>query len=281
MSLIPYGAGELAPMLLQYGPTPAEVVMRAAGPVYRDTKWAAKKIARGLGKSWRARNRRTKKRRYDGTSKVGDPIGKHETNRALVKSTSVANRNTRTLYGGDLIDIVRATDHEIDERHRDIINLKGVKLCMEVKNNQNIPLYFNFAVIVPKYDQSLAVVPTNDFFRNNQNGRGTDFSTGLSSLEFHCLPINSDVWTILFHKRCLIGPDNGVTFNASGPPNYMIFSKWISVNRQIRFENNDPVNGRIQYCFWADVMEGAPLDPAITNAFTISEHHVAYYRNVV
>lgn len=281
MSLIPYAAGELGPMLMQYGPTPAEMAMQMAAPLYRDTKWAARRIARGLGKAYRAKKSRTKKRRVDGSTKVGDPIGKNEANRALVRSSSVANRNTRTLYSGDLIDIVRATDHEIDERHRDIINLKGVKICMEVKNNQNSPLYFNIAVVVPKYDQSLSIVPTNDFFRNNQNGRGTDFTTGLSSLEFHCLPINSDVYTILFHKRCLLGPDGGVTFNSSGPPNYMVLSKWIKVNRQIRFENNDPVNGRIQYVFWADVMEGAPLDPAVTNAFTISEHHVAYYRNVV
>lgn len=281
MSLVPYAAGELAPMLLQYGPTPAEMAMQMAGPLYRDTKWAGKKIARFAQKAYRRRTPAKKKRRVDGSNKVGDPMGKSEANRALVRTSSVAGRATRTLYSGDLIDINRATDHEIDERHRDIINLKGVKVCLEIKNNLDSPLYFNFAVVVPKYDQSQNFVPTNDFFRNNQNGRGTDFSTGLSSLEFHCLPINADIYTILYHKRCLLGPDGGATFNSAGPPNFMVLSKWIGVNRQIRFENNDPVNGRIQYVFWADSMEKAPADPSVINAFTISEHHVAYYRNVV
>lgn len=280
MSLVPYAAGELAPMLMQYGPTPAEMAMQMAGPLYKDTKWAARKIARFAQKSFRRRNPAKKKRRIDGATKVGDPIGRHETNRALTKSTSVAGRATRNLYSADLVDIVRATDHEIDERSRDIINLKGVKLCLELKNNLDKPLYFNFAVVVPKYDQSNNFVPTNDFFRNNQNGRGTDFNTGLSSLEFHCMPINADKYIILYHKRCLLGPDGGATFNSAGPPNFMVLSKWVKVNRQIRFEDNDPVNGRIQYCYWADNMEGAPADPSVVNAFTISEHFVAYYRNV-
>lgn len=282
MSLVPYGAGELAlgggaaPMLLTVAPYAAEL----AGQMYKDTKWAAKKIAKFGQKAYR-KKKYNKKRRIDGPEKVGDPIGKHETNRALVRTSSVVLRNTRTLYSGDLIDIVRATDHEIDERHRDIINLKGVKLCLEVKNTQDRPMYFNFAIVVPKYDQSLNIVPTNDFFRNNQNGRGTDFSTGLSSLEMHCLPINTDTYTILWHKRCMLGPDGGANFNSAGPPNYMILSKWISVNRQIRFEANNPVNGRIQYVFWGDLMESAPADPAVTNAISLSEHHVAYYRNVI
>lgn len=268
-ALIPYEAAEAMPMFTQMGPE-----------LYKDTKWAARKIGRGISKAWRKKRskRATKKRKTN----FGEAIGTSEHQRSLTVSAVNVPNSTRTLVSGDLVNIVRATNHEIDERHRDIINVKGIKLCFNILNLATKPLYFNVAVVVPKFSQAASTVSGGDFFRNNQDGRGTDFTNALQALEFHCLPINADKFHVLMHQRFLLGPSASSSGYSTGENlNYANISKWLPINRQIRYENNVPVNGRIQYVYWADLMDGAPSDLPVSLTYDVSQHHVVYYKSAI
>jgi len=269
-AVIPYTVEEAMPFLQRFDP---ELV--------QDARWAAKKIGRGLSKAWKAHKRsKSRKKRKTSNKTFGEPMGYGETQRAITRNASIVPYSTRTLNSYDLVDIDPMVNHEVNRRHRDIIDLKGIKLAMYMKNTISEPLYFNVAVVVPKFNQSSTTVANSDFFRASTDQRGTSFSTNLSPLEFHSLPINSDLFHILLHRRFIVGGDDTAAgFTDSTKPNYLSFTKYLTVNRQIRFEDNNPVNGRIQLCYWADKIDSAPTFLPTTNAYQVSEHHICYYNN--
>jgi len=268
-ALIAYEGAELAPAALAMAPE-----------LYKDTKWAARKIGRA-GKRWVKKRRANKKRKT--THTFGDHPGKTHTQTAQPVTTAQSTIATRTLYSGDLIDINRATNHELNLRSLDTVHLKGMKLAVQMRNNFEKPLYFNYAVVVPKFDQSSSTVSTIDFFRSHLNGRGRNFDNTLNALEFHQQPINTDKYHVLMHKRMHIGANtrNAPSFTEyeSGvKSNYITFTRYLKVDRQIRFENNDPVNGRIQFVYWCDAFDGVnATTPGAVGDF--SQYNVVYFKD--
>ena len=254
------------------GPTWMDV-----GPeLYKDGKWAANKIKRAWKKR-RNSNKNKRKRLNNSTWRFGDHPGTKHNQTAQTAFVSNAFRSSRTIYSGDLIDITKAVDHELNRRNYETVHIKGIKVTLSVVNRNTSPLYFNYAVIVPKFDQSTATVPTGDFFRSNANGRGLDFSNSLSSLEFHYQPINTDLYHVLTHKRMKLGPLEPTLYTDGSTTNYATFQKYIKVNRQIRYENNNPVNGRIIYVYWCDLLEADPSDTPTASAFTYNQYNVVYF----
>lgn len=284
MAAVPFVAGELGAVGAASGAGAASDPLFYLGPqLYQDAKWAARRI----GKAWKHRSQTPKGRkrmRYSRprtTQKFGEPVGSGSTQRAIVASNIGVSSSTRFLLSGDLLNIPKATNHEIDQRARDIINVKGIKLNVEVRNNLTEALYFNYAVIVPKYDQSASSVSVVDFFRSNEDARGTNFSNNLSGIEFSTLPINNDKYHILHHTRIMLGPSATSGGYSDATPNYFQLAKFLPVNRQIRFESGQPVNGRIQYCYWCDKFGGLPAASATAAAILFSQHNVAYFKNEV
>jgi len=156
------------------------------------------------------------------------------------------------LYEVEMTNIDSTTNNTISLRQRDIINVRGFKICMEVTNKGAVPLYFNVAVIAPK--DGAAGVNTVDFFRSSATERARDFSTDLTSLEYHCLPINTDRYTVLKHKRyrLLSGP-TGSDYIANSGKNYMNLDWYIPLKRQVRFNNGDggsPESGKVYFVYW-------------------------------
>jgi len=255
----------------------AEQTWASMGPeMYQD----AKKIAHWASKQWKKKKAKSSNKKRKHT--FGSSPGSATTQRAITRTSARVPVASRTLTSYDLVDINRATDHEINRRHRDIINLKGVKLCLNAVNDSDQPLYLNVAVVVPKYDQSLSSIPVTDFFRGNADGRGTDFSTTLSALEFNTLPINRDRYHVLYHRRVTLGPKNATGgYNTDGNRSYFTIDKWIKVNRQIHYENNNPVNGRVQLAYWCDEFDRGAGDLAQPSQMYVGEHHIMYYNNVI
>jgi hypothetical protein len=101
------------------------------------------------------------------------------------------------LYTTDLTNIGQGD--AINQRDRHTVELMGVKLCMELTALSNNPLYVNVAVVHLKNTDA----PLNqDFFRSSGGPtRGTDFNESLNSNEFHSLPMNTDKFVVLSHKR--------------------------------------------------------------------------------
>jgi len=227
--------------------------------------------------------RRRKKQKFS-TKNFGKPPGEGTAKKFTTRDEGPLNLATRELYSFNLVGIPRSTTNEIDLRERQVANIRGVRICLALRNNLNTVIFFNVAVIVPKdkYNTSTPI-EDEDFFRGTGQERSIPFSTGLNSLDFHCRPINTDKYTILFHKRYRIGEsrdaETSPDFTTNGT-NYMNFDRWVKINRQLQWPDRNstfPVQAPF-LVYWADRMLNGDGALSEANAFTLMERFVCYYR---
>lgn len=253
---------------------------------------AAKRIARFVYKHrrpiWRGTKRgaraviRASKRARFGRSQIGERIGTSNSKTALqVNTDGTTLFNSGQLYVQNLVLLSKTTDNEIDGRQRDLAKLSGVKMCFEVTNVDPSPMYMNFAVVRSKDE---TVPDVTNFFRSYDNSRSIDFSQALSGLQFHCLPLNTDKFNILWHKRMRV---NGAIDNETQSPydqksgrSYLNFSKYIKIQRQMRYNGtqNFPENGNISLVYWFTKFGKAAGTGPTPNTVQLGEHHILYWR---
>lgn len=250
---------------------------------------AASTIARAYRSYYRYRGRtrsryrsRSTARKQPARVRIGHPVGT-----STSKYRQTAQRaidigdplNDRTLYAFDLTGIPQG--EEPTQRERDLINLRGFKVCMEVVNTSDAPLYFNFAIISPKTDVNLNPI---EFFRSYSDNRGTDFeSPNISSLDYHCRPINTDVFNILHHKRYVLTTksnlEKGEVFAGNASIRVM---RYFPVRRQVRYRrqlegDGDFCTTPIFFVFWAAIAGfGTETEPQF--AFRTDTRVVTYFR---
>lgn len=276
-SMIPYAAGSVAPMLLQYGPTPAQV----AHTLYNDSKWVAKKSYRAA-KGFRKRKSKQADSRYARATKVGEPQKDIHMKREQTFSQGNIDTTTRTLYSNELTAISAGTGE--DERLRSLINCKGIELAYHVYNKATTPMFLNMAVLAPKHSSS--GVTQTDFFRSNSGDRGQSHGTALSALEMHYLPINTDKYTVLKHNRHQLGAqaDLSGTYNSdAGPGNFISKKVWIPINRQLRYDNTlaTTCNTPIYLAWWVDGMRTIAGQAVVANQASVSIMHTMFYTDVL
>lgn len=162
-------------------------------------------------------------------------------------------KDTRTLYQHRLCKIEKneakvvgtGADAKVDtsdtkfKRRSNTVMLSGFKFCFEVDNGDTVdatkPMYVNFAVLVDKEAGNFGQPLEADFFRDlRQNkDRSHDFpnGSGLTSNEYHCLPINTDRFGVLKHKRMRLSGNNA---NMVGQFRNMDF--FLRCKRQLRWD---------------------------------------------
>jgi len=210
--------------------------------------------------------------------KIGEHVAStNAKSRQLASETGIA-RNSRTIYSLDLTTIPRVDD--ISGRERQHVNMRGFKICMQITNILDNPLYFNQAVIAPKSTDT--GVTTANFFRNNTSDRTVDFGNALSSLEFHCLPINSDDYVILKHTRHLLLSRTASTTNHHRQygSSYIDIDYYVSLKRQVRYikgESSTATDGRVFHVFWFDA-RGAASGAVPASCATTGFRIVSYFR---
>lgn len=240
---------------------------------------AGKRIQR----AWR--RYRSKKRSRFSTRNVGEPIGSVGAKKFNCVDNTTGTFATRTLHTTNLTAIPPATSNtdNRDSRERTIVNLRGFKLCMHVRNAQNNQvLLLNLAILAPKVTS--AAVGTSDFFRGVGNTRSLDFNpTNLSALDFHCRPVNTDLYTILWHKRIKINPaTDSATIQLASKASFVALHKYIKVKRQLRFEDisntNGPVDGNIFFVHWADNALNTTGAAPVSSAYNMHQWFLTYFR---
>lgn len=267
-SLVPYAAGE--------GP---ELLSTMLPMVYKDTKWAARKIGRGLKRAYKRR----RKARYNKRARtdIGEPVKHIHVKRDDTFVEENQDLATRTLDINELTAIDGGTGEAT--RSRQLINCKGIQLTMHLHNKTTQVLYFNWAVIAPKHTQS--GVSTIDFFRSQDGGRGTNFSTALTPLELHYNPINTDRYTVLRHKRLELDPLSDTIFYNSdtGRGNHKTTKIWIPINRQLRYDSqvSTTCNTPIYFVYWCDLSRAASSTTSTANAATLSYMHTMFFTDVL
>lgn len=239
------------------------------------------KRRRMAASAMRKRRNYAKRRRIMRT--IGERPGQSTAKKNVqVLDSTTAGYNTRTLWSDDVSQLTKqGTLDEIDYRNRDIANLRGLKFCWELRNDNATPMHFNMAVISPKNDK-VTTISNTDFFRDWTNTRARDFSTTLSSNDFRCRPINKDIYDIICHKRYTLGGANEQATNASfssARSNYRTIDFYIKINRQFRYDgtSTSAEGRRIFVVFWGDLW-GNNSGAGGTNNIWLNRRTILYFR---
>lgn len=210
---------------------------------------------------------------------IGQSPGTDNAQRFTAISTSGVAKNSRTLHLVNLTNIPAATSSmDIDARRRDIMYCSGIKCCMDIRNDTTNVMYVNYAVIAPKGGLG-GTVANGGFFRGNASERSQDFSTLLTSLQFRCLPINTDKYTVLKHDRCVVGPDAGAgDYLMNAANNMETISFYVPIKRQLRYDDEGSCEDPVFFVYWFDAAMTASGGTVVNSAALTSEHHITYFR---
>jgi len=199
----------------------------------------------------------------------------------VVNDSSLIAYDSRSFHVTDITALEQATSaNSISRRQRQIVYLKGFKICEEISNNLDSPLYYNIAVVAPHGNTSTP--NQTDFFRSTGGTtRSTDFGTSLSSLEFHCLPINTDKYTVLYHKRIMLNAvNNTASFAARDGRNYCVHDHYVKMNRQIRYDDttSGSCENPVYVVHWADEFQTASGSAVVSGAYSKQRRYVMYFK---
>lgn len=263
-------------------------------PVRMASKWGmrASRIGRyglaaqlGYGAYRYARKRLNKRSKM---RMIGDRIGSSTAKKVYVTNdVSITSFATRDLYSDDLIKIGKKLNastgpSEINQRERDVANVRGVKICWEVMNVLDVPVYMNWAIVTPKNDLTTSISKI-DWFRDYSVKREQSFDSTLTSNEMHCLPINADRYIVHSHQRTRLAPKNGNTsalYNVGGQ-NIRTIMKYIPVKRQFRFDGNsteEPSGRQLFLVWWFDEFLSASGHVTVPNAVQCNRREICYFR---
>ncbi|AKV62290.1 putative capsid protein [Mytilus sp. clam associated circular virus] len=229
--------------------------------------WLSRRT-RGAGQTFQRRRRmwsgRSRKRTGQMRKRmaVGTRIGS-----SLAKCDQVEDNfsaTTKELYQYKLLDLAKnnnADDTQV--RNRDVVNFRGIKLCINTTNTTttgtiypNRHLHCHYAVVSPKALDATQAVPYGHFFRSQGEvgKRGKDFGVDLNGMDFQCLPINTDLYTIHQHYRFKLNK----AANSSTSPE-KLYEKYLNLNRQVRYENtgDKPEGKNVYLLIWFSFIDEA------------------------
>lgn len=233
---------------------------------------------------------RAKRTKFSRT-KIGEPVGTTACKRFTTRDTNPTLYNTRTLHTANLSLIARndgTAAEDIDQRQRDAVNFRGVRMHFGLENLGFNPLHVNIAILHDKTTDGTAPIE-DGFFRGSGSTRGLDFSTALNSTDFSTRGINTDKYVILMHKRMLIP---GRREPGEGPPQFpdaytgkswRTMKRYLRIKRQIRYDgagtqNQQPVNGNLWLVWWCDTFLNATGEEVDNGLLRMSDRHVVYYK---
>ena len=215
---------------------------------------------------------------------IGEPVGSGGAKRSI-QLHDVTDFPTKTLYSHEVTEIGKSSINSINQRQRDIINLRGVKYILELNSTSNDlrPSIVNYAMISPKGGANVrdpvtpSSVTTVDFFRGFQTTRSQNFADTFSSVYLNQGVINSDKYNILMHKKCFIGGGNDTT------PRAKHITGYIPVNRQIRYDDGaiNSCNSPIFFVAWQSFITDLATNSATPAVMSIAFERICYFKEPV
>jgi len=179
-------------------------------------------------------------------------------------------QNAHTLYDSiRLNDILQDTSsiHEINNRQRQIVNLRGFELRCFVNNRtrkadgltahtQVSNIIMRCAVVHPRNNTS---VLSSNFLRGYTNLRTAGVTGGQATVDLIHSPINKDAYDVLYEKKFVLAPS---TTDAATPADreicsqsgksFKIWKTYVPINRQMRYKTNaaDSQEQPIYFVYW-------------------------------
>lgn len=273
LDIVKYGerAAHKAAPYIKYSPYAkrAKFTYGAAKYAY-DHREAIGKAAKSTYKMYKSRQHAKQKIK----TSIGEDIGTTNPKTAQSYFLDVTSRNSNTLYDEDVLNLERGD--LLNQRERDLVNLRGWKINMELVNTTASVVYCNVAIIHPK---KATAVSSSQFFRSYDTSRNQDFGSTLMNAHMrHCYPINTDQYLILKHKRFRLAP-NGQAANQSQEFGSSVHNEclWVPLGRQIRFNGNGSTtnNQKAYLVYWFGQAGTNTLDAA--NAVCNASFDVSMY----
>jgi len=247
---------------------------QAAGRMV-ETGWKNRKMIARQGR--RAYAKYSNKRRIMNSVGVTTrPSSNRFTALNVLQTTAQA---TRSLYFYDLTELGKQSiQDEINLRDSDLVNIRGIRINWEITNQKTAPIRFNIAVVVPKGVQ--AVVNTTKFFKGDSANRGRDFSSSMSSIELATLPINTDNYDVVTHKRFILEPGE-ISQYKSQRMSYKRIDQWVNIARYFGYNGGTvgAQNRKPYLVYWFDFW-GNPANALPSgSACTVAYHSYTIFRN--
>lgn len=212
------------------------------------------------------RKRLTRKaRNYKAKAAVRKQLGAikkgSDAQRNAIDSTDNAFLSTDTLYATNCISIAHGDASA--SRDRNEVFISGIEVQLQYKNMIDSPIQVNVAVVSPTDTPDVAVT---GFFRGSGNERGKDFNTAIP-FDKHMLPINTDKYHVLMHKRFLLAAIDPATNSFPDPvrPSYRTLARFIPIKRRFTFTTDSsatPAEPSVYLCTWFTIFgdtSGTPL----------------------
>lgn len=268
--------------LIRYG-SYGNPYLRAGATLYANRRRIRMglRAVRGAKRAFTSYRARSRKRAKFSPKRMGSPPNTNSPKTNTVHQL-LTQFDTRTLGLIDLTTIQRGDG--INERERDTLHLSGVKFCWELRNDTELPLYLNMAVVHIKGCTPIEDI-AKDFFRgagnNTSNGRFLDFSDELTSNEFRCLPLNTDKFVVLHHKRMRLIPQDqsAERINDQSGRNYRNVDWYTKINRTIQYDENGARtdNSNLYFMYWCDqyLQPGGTLP--VTGALQTQRKFITYF----
>lgn len=231
------------------------------------------------------RTRRSKSRSWKKSrlAKIGHQVGSGNAKR-WVNVNAAISENLRTIYTIDLTNVPPGT--AINQRRRDMVNIRGFKMSHQFKNNNPNPVILNYAIVMDKRQMDgVAAVTDEDFFRGNFTQRAQNFALTLSGTVMNSLSLNPERFVILMRKRMMLGPgfvtdpeatsQTGYSYDVT--KSYRYFNHYVPIRRQFRFED-DKCQTPLVLIYWYDFFMAPPDQTQTTNVVDHQIYGVTYFK---
>jgi len=265
-ALVNYAASELTPTAMDLGIAVGKS-LGAAG------LQAGKKMYN------RRKKRQTKKTYRDAFKEVGRAPSSN-TNRRTIRESGVTGISNKELFEEPLIQIEKnvSGDEAINKRNRDTINYKGTKICFMFKSVLKVPVFLNWAVVIPR---RLDAVTGTDFLRDGSTERDMPINNTASFLDLRCAPINTDRYNVIMHERHTILPDSDkdVTFTSEGR-DLKIIEKYIPLKRQVFFDGDTATPLTNAYMVWWCDFFNSTTGGVTSQTADVTWRMIQYYQDI-
>lgn len=213
----------------------------------------------GGGSYWGTKRRRIKGKRAKirARRKIGEPIGLSTAKYNLCVNYFGSLRDSNTLHNDNINLLLRGD--EINQRERNIINLRGWKIDMTIFNQTASPQIVNVAILQNTNNDG---GPQNsNFFKaeGDTTERAVDADSTISVLKWAHGIINRELYNVLMHKRFMIGPnalfsdfDSGAVMHS-----WKNFKRYVPLKRQISYDTagNEPMSNDVHICWWTTLIK--------------------------
>lgn len=195
-----------------------------------------------------------------------------------VSDFPIGARSSNQLTVKDLTQI--AQGDEVNDRLRQIIFVKGIKLNFFWSNSLQVPQFVNWAILQERYSTApVSTVNVNlDFYRGSQTQRAVNFDNVSTAAHKHTYQINTDKYIIHGQGRFQAASIENLAYENGNNSSYRNIEQYIPINTRVNYESTSAASGTnpIFFVTWCTPFNNTSAAVQLSTCQS-SLHTVVYY----